>query len=172
MRNWEFFIESKEECICRECKAKLKHRDVVPRIQRYPDKEPQWFIIERRQCTNESCRRIHRILPDEMIEFKHYSAETIEDVEDGVISEEDGCDHPSDNTMRHWRWWFEFNKDHIESQLRSAVYRFLDQGYGLLKSMDSLLDEIRNRISPGWLGTSCRIINNSGGYIMTHPEGA
>ena len=55
MRNLEAFIVSKEECICPECKSLLEHRVIVPRIQRYPDKEPQWFNIERKQCTNESC---------------------------------------------------------------------------------------------------------------------
>lgn len=115
MRNLEAFIVSKEECICPECKSLLEHRDIVPRIQRYPDKEPQWFNIERKQCTNESCGRIHRVLPDEMVKFKHYSAETIEDVADGVISEEDGCDRPSDSTMRHWQWWLQFNKEQIEN---------------------------------------------------------
>jgi len=55
MRNLRFFIVSKEGCICPECKSLLEHREIVPRIQRYPDKEPQWFKIERRQCTNESC---------------------------------------------------------------------------------------------------------------------
>ena len=167
MRNAEFFVESKEECICPKCKGKLKYRDSVPRIQRYADNEYRWLMVGRYQCTNESCGKLHRVLPDEIIKFKHYSAETIEDVLDEVISEEDGLDHPCDSTMRHWRWWFVYNEQQIEGQLRSAVYRFLEQGYGLLGSMDSLLEAIRKKISPGWLGMCYRIINNSGGCIST-----
>ena len=92
MRNLEFFIVRKEECICPECKSLLEHRDIVPGIQRYTDKEPQWFKIERRQCINESCRRIHRVLPDEMVKFKHYSAET--------ITEEDPFDLTQESSTR------------------------------------------------------------------------
>ena len=165
MRNWVFFIESEEECICPECKSGLKYRDKVLRIQRYRDSEPKWFAINRLKCTNESCGRIHRQLPDEMVKFKHYSAESIEDVVDEVIGEEDVIDHPSEGTIKHWRWWLEFNEEHIERQLHSVVYRFLDQSFGFLRSTDSLLTEIRERISPGWLGTCYRIINNSGGVI-------
>ena len=76
-----FFIESEEECICPECKSGLKYRDKVLRIQRYRDSEPKWFAINRLKCTNESCGRIHRQLPDEMVKFKHYSAEDIRNIE-------------------------------------------------------------------------------------------
>jgi len=170
MRNREFLIESEEECICTECKSRLRYRDKVLRIQRYPDSEPKWFAISRLKCTNDSCGRIHRQLPDEMVKYKQYSAETVEDVVDEVIDEEDVLDHPCRETISHWRWWFQFNEEHIERQLHSAVYRFLDQGFGLLDPKDSLLEEIRKRISPGWLGTCYRIINNSGGRIYTHPD--
>ena len=170
MRNWVFFIESEEECICPECKSGLKYRDKVLRIQRYRDSEPKWFAINRLKCTNESCGRIHRQLPDEMVKFKHYSAEDIEDVIDEVVDENDVQVNPCEETIKHWRWWFQFNKNQMERQLHSVVYRFLDQGFGLLDPKDSLLEELRKRISPGWLGMCYRIINNSGGVIRTTPD--
>ena len=160
-----FLIESEEECICNKCNSVLEYRDKVRRIQRYRDEKPKWFLINRLKCTNDSCGRIHRQLPDEMLEFKHYSAENVEDVIDEVIDEDDVLVNPCEETIRHWRWWFQFNKEQIERQLHSVVYRFLDQGFGLLDSKDSLLEELRKRISPGWLGMCCRIINNSGGII-------
>ncbi len=55
-----------------------------------------------------------------MIKFKQYAAGVIEDVLDGVISEKDGLEHPCDGTMKHWRWWFEFNRIQMEGQIRSA----------------------------------------------------
>lgn len=170
MSNLVFFIESKEECICNECGHRLKYRDKVLRIQRYRDNEPKWFVINRLKCTNESCGKLHRQLPDEMIEFKHYSSEDIEDVIDEVIDENDVEMTPCEATIKHWRWWFQFNKDQMERQLHSVVYRFFDQGFGLSDSKDSLLEEIRKRISPGWLGMCYRIINNSGGIIRTSPD--
>ncbi len=94
-----FFIESKEECISNECGHRLKYRDKVLRIQRYRDSEPKWFMITRLKCTNESCGRLHRQLPDEMIKFKHYSSEDIEDVIDEVIGENDVQVTPCEGTI-------------------------------------------------------------------------
>ena len=126
-------------------------------------------MINRLKCTNESCGKLHRQLTDGMVKFKHYPAETIEDVLDGVISEEDGLEQPCENTMKHWRWWFTYNKTLMEGQIKTAGYDLLDLGERFLKSVISLLEEIRKRISPGWLGTVCRIINNSGGELRTSP---
>jgi len=105
-----------------------------------------------------------------MIKFKQYAAEVIEDVIDGVISEEDGLENPSEGTMKHWRWWFMYNKAQMEGHLRSAEYRLHGFESGLSKTSESLLDEIREGISPGWLGKVCRIVNNIGGVLRASPE--
>ena len=42
--------------------------------------------------------------------------------------------------------------------MRSAAHRFLDFGYGFLKSADSLLEELKKRISPGWLKAAARFL--------------
>lgn len=127
-------------------------------------------MINRLKCTNKSCGKLHRQLTDGMVKFKHYSAETIEDVLDGVISEEDGLEQPCENTMKHWRWWFAHNRIQMEGQIRSAGHGLLDLGDRFLKTGISLLEGIRKRISPGWLGTVCRIIYNSGGVLGTSPS--
>ena len=127
-------------------------------------------MINRLKCTNESCGKLHRQLTDGMVKFKHYSAEVVEDVLDGIISEEDGLEQPCDNTMKHWRWWFAYNRTQMEGQIRSVGYGIMDLCDGFLKSGFSLLEGIRERISPGWLGTVCRIIYNSGGALRTSPS--
>ena len=170
MRKSEFFIESEEVCICPECGAKLKYRDKVLRGQKQIGGERKWYVINRMKCTNKSCGRLHRQLTDEMVKFKQYSAETIEDVLDEVISEEDGLEYPCEKTMKLWRLWFYHNKAQIEGQIRSAGYRLLDFSDGFLKVRDSLLDELRVRISPGWLGMVCRLIYNTGGALRTFSE--
>ena len=121
--------------------------------------ERKLYMINRLQCTNEGCRKLHRQLTDGMIKFKQYAAEVIEDVIDGVISEEDGLKNPCDGTIKHWRWWFSHNEEQIE-------------GFesGSAKRMGLLLDEIREKISPGWLGKVCRIVNNIGGALRLSPE--
>lgn len=101
-----------------------------------------------------------------MVAYKQYAAEAIEDVLDGVISEEDGLDKPCENTMKHWRWWFEKIKKHAEGQIRSAGYRFMDLGMEFLKSTDSLLEELRILISPGWLGAVVKNVYNTGGTLL------
>ena len=163
-------IESSETCICPECKGLLKYRDRVPRIQKQAGGEKRLYIINRLKCTNESCGKLHRQLTDGMVKFKHYSAETIEDVLDEVISEEDGLEQPCDNTMKHWKWWFAYNRTQMEGQIRSAGYGVMNHCDEFLKSGFSLLEGIRERISPGWLGTVCRIIYNSGGALRTSPS--
>lgn len=147
----------------------LKYRDKVPRIQKQAGGEKRTYMINRLKCTNENCGKLHRQLTDGMVKFKHYCAETIEDVLDGVISEEDGLEQPCENTMKHWRWWFSYNKTLMEGQIRTVGYDLLDLGERFLRSGIFLLEEIRKRISPGWLGTVCRIIYNSGGELRTSP---
>lgn len=165
-----FYIKSDEVCICPECNHLLKYRDRVLRGQKQIGGERKLYMINRMQCTNGSCRKLHRQLTDEMIKFKQYAAEIIEDVIDGVISEEDGLKNPCDGSMKHWRWWFQYNREQIEGQLQSARYRLHGFGDGSAKYMGSLLEEIRINISPGWLGKVCRIVNNIGGSLRVSPE--
>ena len=132
--------------------------------------ERKLYRINRLQCTNERCRKLHRQLTDGMIKFKQYAAEVIEDVIDGVISEEDGLKNPCDGSMKHWRFWFLYNKEQMEGFLHSAGYRLHGFESGLRKTAGSLLEEIRENISPGWLGTVFRIVNNIGGALRASPE--
>ena len=140
------------------------------RGQKQTGGERKLYMINRLQCTNGGCRKLHRQLTDGMIKFKQYAAEVIEDVIDDVISEEDGIKNPCDGTMRHWRWWFQYNREQIEGHLRSAEYRL--HGFKSVsgKSMDSLLDKHREETSPGWLGKVCRIVNNIGGALWVSLE--
>lgn len=162
-----FFIESSEECICPECGGKLKYRDKVERIQRYESGEKRIYMVNRLKC--EKCGKMHRQLTDKMVKFKHYAAEVIEDVIDEVISEEDGLTHPCEGTMRLWRLWFLYNREQMEGQIRAAGHRLLGFADGFLKPEEPLLDGIRERVSPGWLGMVCRFVNNAGGIIRPLP---
>lgn len=102
-----------------------------------------------------------------MIAYKQYAAEVVEDVLDGVISEADGIDRPCENTMKHWRWWFEKIKRQAEGQMHSAGFRLMDFGIEFLKSTDSLLEELRIIISPGWLGAVEKKVYNTGGTLLS-----
>lgn len=133
----------------------------------------EWYLIRRLKCTNERCGRLHNELPDCMCPYKHYDTGLIEDVVDGVVSEQDREteDYPCEGTMKHWKWWVQGNQANMEGQIKSAAYRFLDLKDAFLRSTDSLLEHLRERISPGWLRAVLRIIYNAGGRLQAYPEG-
>lgn len=108
-----------------------------------------------------------------MIPYKHYGSEIIEDVLDEVQGPDDldTENYPCEGTMNHWKWWLTHNESNINGQMRSMLHRFLDLDMEFLKSRESLLKELRERISPGWLSVVARFIYNSGGRIEPYPEG-
>ena len=53
----------------------------------------------------------------------------------------------------------------MEGQIRSAGMRFLDLKDEFLKSAESLLEELKRKISPGWLAAVVKIVYNSGGSL-------
>ena len=63
------------------------------------------------------------------------------------------------------------NEKNMEGQIRLAAHRLLDYDDGFLKSTGSLLEELKKRISPGWLKAAVRFIYNSGGRIDPYPAG-
>lgn len=158
---------SSEEPVCPLCGSTLKLRDHKKRVWKKEGGKKDWIMIERRRCTKKSCRRLHNIMPDVLVPHKHYDSGIIEDVIDGVITEDDLVTeiYPCAATMERWRRWFEDQAAAIEGQIRSAAVRFLDLTGEFLKSKESLLLELREKISPGWLSVSDRIIYNSGGCI-------
>lgn len=164
-------IDSKEDCCCPDCGSPLKYRDRRQRVHKVAGGEKEWYLIRRLKCTNGKCRRLHNELPDCMCPYKHYDAGLIEDVVEGIISEDDleTEDYPCEKTMNHWKWWIQMNKKNMEGQIKSAAHRFLDFDDRFLKSEDSLLEELKKRISPGWLKAVVRFVYNSGGRIAPNP---
>lgn len=169
-----FLITSKEESVCPCCGSPLKYRDSRRRVKRKAGGGKEWCLIRRLKCSNDRCRRLHNELPDCMCPYKHYDAGLIEDVVDGVVSEEDieTEDYPCSGTMKHWRWWSQMNEKNMEGQIRQAAHRFLDLDEKFLKSRDPLLEKLKERISPGWLKAAVRAVYNSGGRIEPYPEPA
>ena len=88
---------------------------------------------------------LHNELPDCICPYKHYDAGLIEDVVDGVVSEEDREteDYPCEGTMKHWRWWARMNAANMEGQMKSAARRFLELTDAFLRATDSLLEGLK-----------------------------
>lgn len=122
------------------------------------------MLIERRKCTNKSCHKTHRLLPDISLPYKHYDAGVIEDVIDGTIDEEALSEeyNPSDSTLQRWRKWAERLMKDLEGHMRSAAYRILEMTEEFLNTRVSLLEGLRERLNYGWLSAAMRIYINTG----------
>lgn len=163
-----FLVTCLETPVCPKCGKPLVLRDHKKRIHKLAGGNREWYMIPRMECTNEDCPcRIHSCIPDCMSPYKHYDTELIEDVIDGVVSSDDPGteDYPCADTMALWKEWAEKNKTNIDGQIRSIGYRLLDFGEELLTSVVSIMEELRRRISPGWLKAVTRVIYNTGGRI-------
>jgi hypothetical protein len=166
MRILIFFVESSDICVCPECQSLLKHRDYRLRYMKLEGGERHSLLIERLQCTNDGCRRLHNALPDCLVPYKHYASEVISGVLDDVVTPDDleAEDHPCDATMRRWKHWLMANHLRIDGYLRSIGYRFLGFSQKLLDSRISLLEELRSS-NGSWLEAILRMIYNSGGFL-------
>lgn len=135
MRKKIFLVISEEDTICPECGSTL--------------------------CRRDKKLRIHNELPDCMFPYKHYGTEIIEDVVDEVVGSDDlGTeDYPCEGTMKHWKWWISRNEANINGQMRSMLHHLLDLDIEFLKSRESLLKELRERISPGWLSVVTSVLS-------------
>lgn len=165
MRQQAFFVKSSENlpgCPC--CGGQLRYRDSRLRIRKHEGGERDFLRIRRFRCS--SCNSYHTELPDVLLPYKHYEAEVISGVIDGIVTpdDKDSEDYPSVNTMTYWLCWFQMNLANMEGYLRNVGYRILGLGKELLFSDQSLLEMVRNRYD-NWLEKIIRIIYNSGGFL-------
>ena len=87
---------------CIKCGGNTKAYDRVKRILKDRRGVVNWRYIYRYRCSK--CGSIHRMLPDDMLPFKHYSKDIIEGVVEGLITERTYGfeDHPCLSTMKRW----------------------------------------------------------------------
>lgn len=128
--------------------------------------ERKCIYIERLQCTNDGCRRLHNALPDCLVPYKHYASEVISGVLDDIIKPDDteAEDYPCEATMLRWKHWLMANRLRIDGYLRSIGYRLLGLGEELLTSKVSLLEKAKSA-NICWLEVILRMIYNSGGFL-------
>lgn len=107
-----------------------------------------------------------------MIPYKHYGSDIIDDVVDEVVGSDDleTENYPCEATMKNWKRWISRNEININGQMRSMLHHLMDLDVEFLKSSESLLKELIERISPGWLSVVARFIYNCGGRIEPYPE--
>ena len=160
-----FLVMSSEKTPgCPYCGGQLQYRDHRLRIRKHEGGTHDYLCIRRFRCS--ACESYHNELPDVLLPYKHYEAEVISGVLDGIVTPEDqdSEDYPSVNTMLCWLRWFQLNLANIEGFLRNAGYSFLGLGEAFLFSDQSLLKAVRKKY-PDWLEKTIRIIYNSGGFL-------
>lgn len=87
---------------CPICGEKLRYYDRVNRSVRTKNGIKSKTIIRRLKC--QGCKTIHRELPDFIFPYKHYDADIIRGVVEGLITYETiGYeDYPCEVTMLRW----------------------------------------------------------------------
>ena len=161
------FLPDSSEYLCPTCKkGDLIYRDHCKRIVRHECGEFEWIRIPRCQCSNPGCRKVHRMIPDFLVPYKHYEEPIICDAVDERIDPAESDDRPSSQSIRHWKYWVLLNADDINGHLKSVAHRELGYGEELLKSGVSLLAKLRESISDGWLKIILRTIYNSGAFLQ------
>lgn len=144
-------------------------KGLADRVRKKAGGEKIRYRIEVHRCTSENCGRSNRLLPDIWLPYKHYEAELIEDVVDGVIRDADldEYDYPCEATVKRWKDWMDEMVTYAEGQIRAAAHRILDLPDRFLAETESLLDKIQEKIPQGWLKAITGIlINTSGSPIM------
>lgn len=160
------FLPEQVEYICPVCKkGRLVFRDYCRRILRHEADDPEWLEVPRHQCDNPGCSKIHRMLPDIMVPYKHYQEEVIVDAVDERLDPATSDDRPSERLVRLWKCWIAANILNIDGYLKSIGHRELGFGEELLRSGDSILRKLRRSSPEGWLKTILRMIYNSGGKL-------
>ena len=160
------FLSDSSEFLCPTCKKGILHcREYCRRIVRYEGGDSEWIFIPRHQCDNPQCRRLHRMLPDFLVPFRHYHEEVIMEALDDRITPSESDDFPSLKTVIRWKHWLMLNALDIDGHLKSIGYRELGFSMELLRSGVSLLQKLRSSIPGGWLKVILRVIYNSGARL-------
>lgn len=89
--------------ICPLCGGDLQPRGDVKRIVRLENGEKTFIKISRFSC--KQCKHWHRVIPKDIIPYKHYPKRIIDGFNEDVYSNNDleFEDYPSELTIKRWR---------------------------------------------------------------------
>jgi len=173
-----FFINSEEEAaICPKCGGELEYSSRV--VRKLTDKagNRHEYSIRVMKCVNEACpSKYHRELPDLMIPYRRYDAETIEETIDPSVSGNTAA--ADESTIRRWRKWYKDNAINILMSLlsvsatqRNEPERTWVDNASLISQMqtpEKAMNEIKKRIGrrTEWLNETIRILANNSKWVF------
>ncbi len=91
------------ECsICPKCGGPLKYHDTVSRVVRMDYGKVTTISVKRMRCSK--CGSKHRVVPNNMLPYKHYKAEIIYGFVAGTLTTNDLAyeDYPCETTIKNW----------------------------------------------------------------------
>ena len=133
-------MDDSREYLCPECKkGSLIFRDYCKRHVKYDGGDKEWILIPRHKCDNPACKKLHRMIPDMLLPYKHYAESVICDTIDDRIDPSVSDDRPSVMTAIRWKKWINELADDINGHLKSIAHRELGYSEELLKSVSNVL---------------------------------
>jgi hypothetical protein len=153
-------VLSQETVQCPLCGGCLTKRDSRPRFVIRENGERETWIVRRLQCR--SCGKLHTELPDFILPFKHYEAQTIQNTLDDKADNSCAAD---DATLRCWRQSFSEACSSIIALL-TAFYMKAENKAAPLFQFENILVKLRAR-QKNWLTFVFRLLINSGNRLRT-----
>lgn len=114
-----FFVRSAENGICPCCIGELTVKGSRLRAWYQSSGVRAKLIIRRLYC--DACKKIHHELPDILVPYKRYDAESIEGIVSVPVRTDIAAD---DSTLARWRSWFLAWAVYAEGCLQSISIRF------------------------------------------------
>jgi hypothetical protein len=163
-----FFVESEEAfALCPYCGSYLEHHSRVIRVVTNITGIKNSYSIRVLKCVNEACpSKYHRELPDFIVPYRRYDAQSIEEAID--LRDSRSTVAADEATIQRWRKWVVLNGTHMLMALLSVIATMENSG-----TPSSLANEKTHPGNPsqvikkiigqtsGWLGVSTRILVNS-----------
>ena len=157
-------VSSKEIPFCPTCNIRMKYRDMCRRIVKDEGGNRVWIKIQRYRCCE--CGRLHRAIPNIIVPYKHYRADVICGVLDGIIQsdDEDSEDYPCERTMERWFEWLRLNINWLDKYYKKDP-NSNRMGMALPSPSISLLG--KRYIAPqNWLEELIEYVYSKGGHLQ------
>jgi hypothetical protein len=149
-------IKPARDSVCPQCSGVLKYRDSRERGVKNLFGEARRFLLRRLSCT--VCGRFHTEIPDIILPYKRYDAETIQSVLDGKESAS-AC-AADDSTMRRWRASFAEAQTDMRQRIASVYACEEDTSAPIVSGVD-VIARIRST-EPRWLPFVMRLLIMAG----------
>jgi hypothetical protein len=159
-----FFVRSVELSSCPVCFEALEIIGSRERTWRKRDGERKILIIRRLRCTR--CKTIHHELPDFLVPYKRYDAQSIE----LGITEGSQSDVAADeSTLYRWRTWFTWIVSYWLSCIQALLRIMAHPVERSSSSSQSALHDIGRLVGHefGWLARIVRLVVNRHFWVHT-----